>query len=171
MSPRAVWCVVLVLSCSAIARPRLLDASDSVDGQPLTDDRPTFQLADYHGAAPVGSPVRPLAPVNPVRHARADFFLLGLGLAAGGLVLGGAGFAVLYVCRDGTACHSDATTVIGWVLAAPGIIPLTIGLIMMYASSGGSGRVTTPKVGSSQRWAFGFAPLRDGGFVSAATTF
>jgi hypothetical protein len=130
-------------------------------------------LADYHPAAPLtpGRPVpSPVAPA-PLRHARADFFLLGLGLVAGGLVLGGAGFAVLYACREGTACYSDTTTVIGWVLAAPGIIPLTVGLIMMWAASGSSGRVTTPKTAPTQTWAFNVLPLRDGALVSAAAVF
>ncbi|MFT3711714.1 MAG: hypothetical protein QM817_29095 [Archangium sp.] len=164
---RVACVLVLLLSFCAVAKPRLLDDETLT----LTDDRPTL-LADYHGAAPLGSPVRPVNPVTPVRNSGSgSLFLLGLGLTAGGLVLGAGGFAVLYVCREGTACHSDATTVIGWVLAAPGIIPLTIGLIMMYVSTGSSGRVTSPKVAPSQSWAFGFTPLKDGGFVSAATRF
>jgi len=51
-----------------------------------------------------------------------NLFMIGLGLAAGGLVVGGAGFAVLYACREGTTCHNRDTTVLGWVLAAPGVI-------------------------------------------------
>lgn len=150
--------LLVVFASPAFAAPHLLEPG-------------TVQLADYHPAAPVASPYRPVpVPVAPVVHARADFFLLGLGLAAGGLVLGGAGFAVLYGCREGTACFGDVTTAIGWILAAPGIIPLTVGLIMMYASSGGSGRVMAPS-SSSQRWALGVAPLRDGALFSAAARF
>ena len=85
-------------------------------------------------------------------------------------MLGGAGFAVLYGCREGTGCYGDATTVLGWVLAAPGIIPLTVGSIMMYASSGNSGRVGVPTA-STQRWAVGVSPLRDGALFSAAARF
>jgi hypothetical protein len=125
------------------------------------------KLADYHGAAPVRGP-QPYSPA--VRHVQTDFFLLGLGLAAGGLVLGGAGFAVLYACREGTGCYGDVTQVIGWILAAPGLIPLGVGLIMMYASSARSVRVSAP-TNTAGRWALGVAPLRDGALFSAATQF
>ncbi|MBL8917172.1 MAG: hypothetical protein JNM17_41090 [Archangium sp.] len=166
---RTLVCLLLAVSTVstvAIARPQRKTLLD----EPIQIDAP-LKLAEYHGAAPLGAP-RPISPAAPVvRHARADLFLLGLGLAAGGLVLGGAGFAVLYVCYAGGGC-SDGITVLGWLLAAPGIIPLTVGLIMMYASSGSSGRVTeAPKVAPLQKWSFGFAPLKDGGFVSAGSTF
>lgn len=153
-SPRVV-ALLVVLASPVFAAPHLLEPG-------------TVQLADYHPAAPVASPYRPV-PV-PVAHARADFFLLGLGLAAGGLVLGGAGFAVLYGCREGTPCYGDVTTVIGWILAAPGIIPFTVGLIMMYASSGSRARMAAPS-SSAGRWAFGLAPLKDGALFSAAARF
>lgn len=150
----------------ALATPRLLEPGDVQFGEAQVEG--TVQLADYHGAAPVRQPA-PFRPV--VRHVAMDFFLLGLGLAAGGLVLGGAGFAVLYACREGTACYGDVTTAIGWILAAPGIIPLTVGLIMMYASSGRSVRVSAP-VNSAGRWALSVAPLRDGGaLLSGAVQF
>lgn len=146
--------LILGLAIPALATPRLLEPGD-------------VQLADYHRAVAPHSAV-PLSPV--VRHATVDIFFLGLGLAAGGLVLGAGGFALLYGCREGTGCYGEVTTVIGWVLAAPGIIPLTVGLIMMYAASGRSGRVTAP-MNSSQRWAFGVAPIRDGALFSAAARF
>lgn len=150
--------LLLVFAGPGFAAPHLLEPG-------------TVQLAEYHPAAPVAAPHRPVpVPMAPVVRARADFFLLGLGLAAGGLVLGSAGFAVLYGCREGTPCYGEVTTTIGWILAAPGVIPLTIGLIMMYASSGHSGRVALP-AGSSQRWAVGLAPLRDGALFSAAVGF
>lgn len=158
--------LISLLSLPALATPRLLEPSDVQFG----DDQVSspVKLADYHGAAPLSGPRPYSSPV--VRHVSTDFFLLGLGLAAGGLVLGGAGFAVLYVCREGTACYGDVTQVIGWILAAPGLIPLTVGLIMMYASSGSSVRVSAPSA-SAQRWAFGVAPLRDGALFSAAARF
>lgn len=156
-SSRSMVLLVIVAS-PGFAAPHLLEPG-------------TVQLADYHPSAPVASPYRPVPlPAAPIAHARADFFLIGLGLAAGGLVLGGAGFAVLYGCREGTGCYGDVTTAIGWILAAPGVIPLTIGLIMMYASSGSSGRVALPS-SSSQRWAVGLSPLRDGALFSAAARF
>jgi hypothetical protein len=162
---RRLALLISLLSLPSFATPRLLEPSDVQFGDDQTSS--TLKLADYHGAAPVSGP-RPYSPV--VRHVQTDFFLLGLGLAAGGLVLGGAGFAVLYVCREGTACYGDVTQVIGWVLAAPGLIPLGIGLIMMYASSGSSVRVSAP-VNTAGRWALGVAPLRDGALFSAATSF
>ena len=79
-----------------------------------------IEPASYHGSAPV--PLLP-DPVAPVRAAtQGSFLLLGLGLTLGGLVLGGAGFAVLYLCREGTGCYNNTTTIVGWVLAAPGIV-------------------------------------------------
>ena len=150
--------LLLALATPAFAAPHLLDPA-------------SVQLADYHGAAPVTpAPYHPM-PLAPVaHHATVDLFLLGLGLTAGGLLLGGGGFAVLYGCREGTGCYGDVTTVIGWALAAPGVIPLTIGLIMMYGASGSSGRVAVPSA-ATQRWAFGVSPLRDGALFSAAARF
>src|SRR5438270_13559045 len=43
--------------------------------------------------------------LNPVAHAKTDFFLIGLGLVGAGLILGGAGFAVLYLCGEGSNCY------------------------------------------------------------------
>lgn len=157
MRSRHLVLLLLALATPALAAPHLLEPGD-------------VQLADYHGATPLSPGYVPVAPV--VRHAAFDTFLLGLGLAAGGLVLGAGGFTVLYVCREGTACYGDVTTVIGWALAAPGIIPLGVGLIMMYAASGGrgGGRVAAP-VGSTQRWAVGLSPLSGGALFSAAARF
>src|SRR4051812_19615597 len=69
--------------------------------------------------------------LDPVDHAKTDLFLLGLGLTAGGLALGGVGFAVLYVCREGETCHNQTMTYVGWGLAAPGVLPLAAGLIIL----------------------------------------
>lgn len=164
--PRLLVCLLLAVSTVAIAKPQPKTLLD----EPIQIDAP-LKLAEYHGAAPLGAP-RPVSPVAPVvRHARADFFLIGLGLVGGGLVLGGAGFAVLYACYAGGGCN-DGITALGWILAAPGVIPLTVGLIMMYAGSGSRVRVSeAPKPAPLQQWSFGFAPLKEGGFVSAASTF
>lgn len=156
---RATALLLIAVATPAFATPHLLEPA-------------LMQLADYHPAAPVVSPApvyRPgLSPV--VRHAEFDVFFLGLGLAAGGLVLGAGGFTVLYLCRPGTECNGDVSTAIGWILAAPGIIPLTVGLIMMYAASGNRGRVSAPS-SATQGWAFGLAPLKDGALFSAAARF
>jgi hypothetical protein len=150
--------LLVAVSIPALAAPHLVDPG-------------SIKLADYHPAAPPYAPAPGYVPVAPVvHHARVDIFLLGLGLAAGGLVLGAGGFAVLYACREGTACFGDVTTAIGWILAAPGIIPLTVGVIMMLGSSGNSARVAVP-ASASQRWAIGVAPLRDGALFSAAARF
>src|SRR3954469_1171800 len=72
------------------------------------------KLVGYHGAVPIPGD----APV--VVHGGADLFLLGLGLVAGGLVLGAAGFAVLLVCHGPTdtegaaSCYSPTMTIVGW---------------------------------------------------------
>ena len=157
---RATLILLIAVATPAFAAPHLLEPG-------------TIQFADYHPAAPVVSPppvYRPVGVSPVVRHAAFDVFFLGLGLAAGGLVLGAGGFTVLYLCRTGTECNGDVSTAIGWILAAPGIIPLTVGLIMMYAASGNRGRVAAPS-SSTQRWAFGVAPLRDGALFSAAARF
>ena len=55
---------------------------------------------DYHPSVPVPPrPLRPPAALNPVNHVRGSVTLIGLSLVGAGLVLGGAGFAVLYLCR------------------------------------------------------------------------
>jgi hypothetical protein len=80
--------------------------------------------------------------VAPVPSVRDNTFLIGLGLTGAGLVLGGAGIAVLYVCREGTDCHQDkGLQAAGWVLAAPGLIPLVVGLVLIYISTGGRVRI------------------------------
>src|SRR4051812_35687832 len=78
---------------------------------------------------------------------RAGLFFAGLGLVAAGLVLGGAGFALLYTCESGAECDTVGhTRTIGWILAAPGLIPLAVGAILVYVSTGGraSLRVDAP---------------------------
>jgi hypothetical protein len=123
--------------------------------------------------------------LDPVAHVQTDFFLLGLALVGAGLVLGGAGFAILYACREGTSCYGyddvtgeptgkSALRIVGWCLAAPGIIPLGIGLFLIYISSGGRGggvhgaRIAGSGSGFKEPpWSFGFAPLPGGGGVGS----
>lgn len=113
----------------------------------------------------------PGAPV--ARAAQGGALLLGLGLIGAGLVAGGAGFAVLYACQQGTSCYSDTTQVVGWTLAAPGIVPLAIGSIIVYGVAQGNGRrASAPRVGPIMaRWAFTAGPLPGGAFAGVALTF
>jgi hypothetical protein len=94
---------------------------------------------------------------NVVRDTKGGLFLAGLGLTAAGLLLGGAGFAVLYVCREGQSCHDDKTLqTLGWALAAPGVLPLAVGLLLLYIT-----------VGRQSRVAMGVMPTPDGGLVAS----
>jgi hypothetical protein len=117
---------------------------------------------------------------GPVPDARTNLFLLGLGLTVGGLVLGAAGFAVLYFCREGTDCYSQTTQIVGWVLAVPGLIPLAVGLFMLYAASDGGRGVpgnvhgahpVTSRASSPGRWVLTGGPIPGGLTIGAATTF
>lgn len=108
--------------------------------------------------------------LDPVRHAKTDLFLLGLGLTLGGLVLGGAGFAILAVCQEGASCYSQTTTIIGWCLAAPGILPLAAGLIILYLFTGNR-RSLADATDLKPRWALAAVPLRGGGLVGASISF
>lgn len=131
-----------------------------------------IEPASYHRAAPVPLPPSPLAPVKAVT--QGSLMLVGLGLTLGGLVLGGAGFAVLYLCREGTSCYSqtdNTVRIVGWVLAAPGIIPLVVGVAILYFGSGGRGQASlTPKEEAGQ-WAFSFMPLQGGGLLGGTVRF
>ncbi len=107
----------------------------------------------------------PVPSGDPVRDTRGGLFLLGLGLTAAGLVLGGAGFAVLWFCGEGSSCHSNSTTVIGWALAAPGILPLAAGIILLYITVDGGrrgGRISQLLPGGDD-WAITLAPTPGGG--------
>jgi hypothetical protein len=101
-----------------------------------------------------------------VSDTKASFFLIGLGLTGAGLLLGGAGFGVLYACREGQQCHDDKTLqTVGWVLAAPGVVPLAIGLIMLYISVGGKSGGGSHAASSV---ALGLQPVPGGAVASAA---
>ena len=107
-------------------------------------------------------------------HAKTDLFLLGLGLTLGGLVLGAGGFAFLYACREGTSCHSETNTYIGYGLAAPGLLPLAAGLIILYLFTGGRhGSTDASDVlnGGKPAWALALVPLSGGGMVGASGRF
>ena len=101
---------------------------------------------------------------------RAGMFFAGLGLMAAGLVLGGAGFALLYTCQEGADCDVQGhTRTVGWILAAPGLIPLGVGALLVYISSGGRASVRVDNAPpATLPFAFGLAPIR-GGAVSSAT--
>lgn len=98
---------------------------------------------------------------------KGSLVLVGLGLTAAGLVLGGAGFGILYACREGQECHGDKTlNIVGWALAAPGVIPLAIGLIILYGAVGGG---KGSHGASAISW--GVSPLPGGAIGSAAFRF
>lgn len=152
------WWLILALvaglSLPAHAKARLLD-SPSASNNPSAHLLPVNQLP------------------TPGNHGKFDFFLLGLGLTLGGLSLGAAGFAILAICDEGSSCYSPTTRTLGWILAAPGIIPLVVGLVMLYVSVGGKrGMAFGPSATDGGGWALGAAPLQGGGAVfSAATRF
>jgi hypothetical protein len=110
---------------------------------------------------------------SPISDARGGMFLTGLALVGAGLVLGGAGFAILYVCREGQSCHSDKGLITaGWVLAAPGVIPLGIGLLLIYISSGGKAKIAEAVRPSRPGLvSVGLVPLPGGGAVTGAFRF
>jgi len=110
---------------------------------------------------------------NPVRDFKTSLFLVGLGLTGAGLVLGGAGFAILYLCREGTSCYGDqGLRTAGWVLAAPGIIPLAVGLVLIYITVGGRSGGGGAKIHGAAPVSLGFVPLPGGGgFATGAFRF
>src|SRR5688572_17537446 len=81
--------------------------------------------------ATASAPAYAQAPATPSRPEGLSVAAVGAILVAGGLAGGAAGFAILYACREGESCHGDATTALGWTLAAPGIPPLTVGLVLI----------------------------------------
>jgi hypothetical protein len=102
---------------------------------------------------------------------RAGLFFAGLGLVGAGLILGGAGFALLYTCNEGADCDTQGhTRTVGWILAAPGLIPLAVGAILVWVSTGGRTgmRVDNEAPAPTLPFALGLAPVR-GGAVSSAT--
>jgi hypothetical protein len=123
----------------------------------------------HHSAAPVPLPPSPLAPVRAATSG--SLLLLGLGLTGAGLVLGGAGFAVLYACREGTSCYNSTTRTVGWVLAAPGIIPLVVGVAILYFGTGGGRRADLTPTEKAGQWALSAMPLSGGGIVSGSVRF
>lgn len=155
--------ICTVLGMSTVAR------ADTFGALARQQSKLSLLDADYHRAVP-GPPLppRPPAALNPVNHVRGSVVLIGLSLVGAGLVLGGAGFALLYVCREGQSCHNQGTTIAGWVLAAPGILPLVVGVIMLYASSGRADLLPSEK---ATRYAFGFSPLSGGGLVTGSMRF
>ena len=108
--------------------------------------------------------------LDPIEHGKTDLFLLGLGLTVGGLALGAVGFAVLYACREGSTCYNQTTTYVGWGLAAPGVLPLAAGLIILYLFTGGR-RGFSEAPGAKPSWALALVPVNGGGLVGATGTF
>lgn len=140
-------------------------------------DGPSFSLSPVWSDAPVQRPLAQAVPVpttgNPVEDVRVNTFLIGMGLAGAGLVLGGAGFAILEACGEGSSCHNNTTTTIGWVLAAPGLIPLAVGLGMMYFTYGNTGgrRGRGSHSATPHTWVLTAGPLPGGVMVGGLTAF
>jgi hypothetical protein len=107
---------------------------------------------------------------DPVRDTRSGLFIASLGLIGAGLVLGGAGFLVLYTCHEGDTCDVDNhMRTVGWILAAPGLVPLAVGCLLLYISTGGRANVRVDSAPQQTLpFALGFMPIR-GGAVSSAT--
>ncbi|HEV8321667.1 MAG TPA: hypothetical protein VG389_08650 [Myxococcota bacterium] len=100
-----------------------------------------------------------------------DLLLPGLGLMAGGIVAGAAGFMLLYFCDPAgvIGCYDPTLNVVGWVLAAPGIIPLAIGSILVYISLNSSrGYAAAPPAALTAMYV---SPVRGGAVVSTSFTF
>lgn len=98
---------------------------------------------------------------------------VGLGLLGGGVLTSAPGFAVLAACKEGKPCHSDATEAIGWLLAAPGIPPILVGLFFVWLdkphSRGGMYNAAPPPPSPIR---IGMAPLPgSGGMVSVGYSF
>lgn len=155
--------VVLAVGVGGIARAESFQ-SPGTQGSKLR----LIQPVGYHRAAPVPLPLDPAAPIRAATSG--SLVLVGLGLTGAGLVLGGAGFAVLYLCREGTTCHNNTTTIVGWVLAAPGIIPLVVGVAILYFGTGSRRASLTPSPKAGQ-WAFSASPLAGGGIISGSVRF
>ena len=105
-------------------------------------------------------------------HSTGTILLIGLSLIGTGLIAGGAGFAVLLVCfPDGELyCEDDTTRVVGWVLAAPGVLPLIAGGILVYvALEAGSSRYG--KRSRPGKLAFSASPVPGGGMAYATMRF
>ncbi len=122
-------------------------------------------------AAVVVAPV--VAPAPVARAAEGGALLLGLALMGAGLVLGGAGFAVLYACRSGTACYGDTTQIVGWALAAPGVVPLVVGGVIVYGVTQSNGRRASGPRGRPRlaEWGVTAGPIPGGAFAGVTVTF
>jgi len=148
---RIVLASLLFFAASAVAAPRTANAQ-------------VYVAAPAPAPRPVGSVVE--------RTTRGSMLLLGLGLVGGGLAAGGGGFAILYFCQRGTSCYDPTLEVVGWIIAAPGIIPLVVGGIMVYASLDSSGRnVSRPQPRTFALTGVGATPLPSGAMLGATFQF
>ena len=98
-----------------------------------------------------------------------DLVLNGLLLVGAGLVAGAAGFGIMAACPRGGACYSDTLNTVAWVLAAPGIIPIVVGMFLIYAGSPSHHGLLARD--SGRRWSFTFGVTRGGGSLGAAGSF
>jgi hypothetical protein len=99
-----------------------------------------------------------------------DLLLNGLLLVGVGLVAGAGGFGIMAACPQGSACYSETLNTVAWVLAAPGIIPLVVGLFFIYLGSPNQhGNLLSPD--PKRRWAFTFGVAPGGGSLGAVGRF
>ena len=142
--------------------------------QPVAPAPVVYGSAAVYAPGPVVPVVRPgNVGARVERDTRSSLFLLGLGLVGVGLVSGGAGLAILYYCPTGSTCYSDALYYTGWALAAPGLIPLAIGALLVYITTdGGRGRrAAAPTHRNIANWGVSATPTPGGAFVSAGFVF
>ena len=147
--------VAVPVRTAAAATPLVLHPPALVGGA----ESPAF-------AAPEGG----LAPRG-IDHLHPDFLIAGLGLMAGGIVAGAAGFTLLYFCDPvgQIGCYDSGLNVVGWVLAAPGIIPLAIGSIMVYIAVNSSSRYSAAPPRALT--AMYVSPVPGGAMVGTTLTF
>jgi hypothetical protein len=108
--------------------------------------------------------------VSPRRSSGLGLGGAGLILLLGGLATSAGGFGILYACREGESCHNDTTTALGWVLAAPGIPPIGLGLLFLWLDKGGSLSRTVynePRLPVT----FTAAPIPSGGMLGVTYQF
>jgi len=131
-----------------------------------------------HPPSLLGSPESPALapggtglPSRGLEHMHPNLLIAGLGLMAGGIVAGAAGFTLLYLCDPvGTiGCYDQALNVVGWVLAAPGIIPLAVGSILVYISLNSSTRYSAAPPRALT--AMYVTPVPGGALVGTSVTF
>lgn len=154
-SARSV-CLVAVLMLASSARAL----------EPLSLDAPTVPRS----ASLLSSHGRWHSSPSYQSSGSSDLVLNGLLLVGVGLVAGAGGFGIMAACPQGSRCYSDTLNTVAWVLAAPGIIPLVVGVFFIYLGSPNHhSDLLTPD--RKRRWAFTFGVNSGGGSLGAVGRF